>query len=467
MLQRSAPSFSRPAPARREVPAKTATFPSPVTVGDWLWLCRQGAENDVCEELALYRLTAEMLAPALVRSAKKPPGDVLLTFARQGLPVEALLPPDAQAITAAMSRRVKRPIVIHVFAPDSDDGNRLSSQAESLLSDLTTLLRAVGIDVLSDGEAAQQAGGHLLQVCFLSADRVAVGLVAAVKAQSLFPGGRQRFRKPKDAPSRSARKLEEALAFSGHVPAAGEVCVDLGAAPGGWSQVLLERRCHVVAIDPGRLAPAIAKRVEHLRMNAFSFAPEIPADWVVCDMAYRPLEVAALLARWGRHRWAQFLIANFKLPMKKRVEMVGRIREILETGGWTGIKMRQLYHDREEVTVAAWRGFGRETWVGKRASEGEKTTENAQFSPKSPEFAPNRSQGTAKGPGRGQGQSAGKTGGRRQARGGQGSGGFGAKKTAKPERGKKAQPRESSRSGPKDVRTSRVSGRSKGHVRRP
>ncbi len=475
MLQRSAPSFSRPHPIRREVPEKPTTFPSPVIIGDWLWLCRQGAENDVCEELALYRTTGDMLGPALVRSVKKPAGDVPLTFARQGLPVEALLAVDAQAIAAAFLRKIKRPIAIHVFAPDCDDGNRLSAQAEALGSALESVLRAGGVDIVSDGQAAQHAGGSLLQVCFLGPSRVAVGLVPAVKAQSLFPGGRQRFRKPKDAPSRSARKLEEALAFSGHSPAPGEVCVDLGAAPGGWSQVLVDRRCHVVAIDPGRLAPTIAKRVEHLKMNAFSFAPEIPADWVVCDMAYRPLEVAALLARWGRHRWAQFLVANFKLPMKKRVEMVGRIREILATGGWTGIKIRQLYHDREEVTVAAWRGFGRDTRVVSRersVAGGTKTPTESKSMGKGQSQTPGGPKTPAKGRPMGKGQSQTSGGPKTPAKGrpmgkGQSQTSGGTKTPAKGRPMGKGQPQKRDRTGPKDVRGSRVSGRSNGHVRRP
>ena len=285
MLERSEQSLSRHRRTAREEQAKVVFSQTQVRAGDWLWLCRQGAENDVCEELALYRVTGEAIQAALVRSSSQPKQEVLLTFVRQGIPVAAVIPPDAQAIVSVVRRLIKRPVVVHVFAPDSDEGNMLSARAESMRELLVTLLREAGVDIVSDGEAALHAGGQLVQVCFLARDQVAIGVLPAIKAQSIFPGGRQRFRKPKDAPSRSARKLEEALVWSGHSPAPGEVCVDLGAAPGGWSQVLVERRCHVVAIDPGKLAPEIARRVEHLRMNAFSFAPEIPSDWVVCDMA--------------------------------------------------------------------------------------------------------------------------------------------------------------------------------------
>jgi 23S rRNA (cytidine2498-2'-O)-methyltransferase len=171
------------------------------------------------------------------------------------------------------------------------------------------------------------------------------------------------MRRPRGAPSRSSQKLIEALVWLGHGPEAGDQCVDLGAAPGGWAQVLAERRCRVLAVDLGHLTlpPAVRSRVYHLRKNAFEFIPEESVDWVFCDMAYRPLEVAALLARWGRRHWARFLLANIKLPMRKRVEMLNRVREILATGGWTGLRARQLYHDRDEVTLFAWRGFGQES----------------------------------------------------------------------------------------------------------
>ena len=338
---------------------------SPARPGEWLWTCRVGAENDVSEELALHKVSSRTLQPGLLASPRRPterrngkPVDVAMTFARQGLPVDALVAAEPGAIADAVTRQLRRPAALHVFAPDSDAGNLLSGQAASLQQALVASLNGRGVELCADGPAALAADGQLVQVCLLDAGQAAVGVLPARAAQSLYPGGRLRVRVRGAAPARSARKLAEALMLMGHGPEPSEVCVDLGAAPGGWSQVLLERRCHVVAVDPGSLAPDIARRVEHLRMNAFSFAPDIPADWVLCDMAYRPLEVAALLAKWARRHWARFLVANFKLPMKRRVEMLGRLREILESGGWTDLRFRQLYHDREEITVWGWRGFG-------------------------------------------------------------------------------------------------------------
>jgi 23S rRNA C2498 (ribose-2'-O)-methylase RlmM len=39
--------------------------------------------------------------------------------------------------------------------------------------------------------------------------------------------------------------------------------------------------------------------------------------------------------------------------MKRKVEMLERLRELLAASGFAGIRMRQLYHDREEITLTA------------------------------------------------------------------------------------------------------------------
>jgi 23S rRNA C2498 (ribose-2'-O)-methylase RlmM len=106
---------------------------------------------------------------------------------------------------------------------------------------------------------------------------------------------------PVDAPSRAGRKLEEAFEWVGRAPEAGDVCVDLGAAPGGWTAVLLARRARVIAVDPAKLAENLRQKkgVAHVQASAFEFTPTEPVDWLFCDMAWRPMEVAALLAKWG------------------------------------------------------------------------------------------------------------------------------------------------------------------------
>ena len=280
---------------------------------------------------------------------------------------------DAAAVYQALGSHLSGPLALHVWVGDSDAGNALSTQAADLSHKLRERIEAdyPGL-LLADAPAAKEAGGRLLQVCLLSAEQAAVGALRAVDAHSLAPGGRLRTHVGRAAPSRSAMKLGEALSWLGRSPEPEDVCVDLGAAPGGWTYIIAQHHAHVVAVDPGLLAPSLRDRkgIEHLRMDAFRFEPELPADWLFCDMAWRPLEVAALLAKWGRKHWARFLLANIKLPMRRRADMVRRVKEILATGGWTAVRVRQLYHDRDEVTVAAWRGFGTDARAPRKAKAG-------------------------------------------------------------------------------------------------
>lgn len=159
--------------------------------------------------------------------------------------------------------------------------------------------------------------------------------------------------KRSEAPSRAAMKLDEALDWYGVSPGRGDLCVDLGSAPGGWTRRLVERGARVWSVDPANLSPDVLKlsRVKHFKESAFDFAPDEPIDWLFCDMAWRPLEVAQLLGKWARKGYAAQLVANIKLPMKDKLPTLFRIRHVLQDAGWKQLRMRQLYHDRDEVTV--------------------------------------------------------------------------------------------------------------------
>jgi 23S rRNA (cytidine2498-2'-O)-methyltransferase len=135
----------------------------------------------------------------------------------------------------------------------------------------------------------------------------------------------------------------------------GMTAVDLGASPGGWTWQLVQRGLMVLAVDNGNIDPALLEtgQVKHRRDDGFHFRPAEPVDWMVCDMVESPSKIARIAAKWIAEGWCQETIFNLKLPMKKRWEEVERCRVIIDEAlGGSGyyLRMKQLYHDREEVT---------------------------------------------------------------------------------------------------------------------
>jgi 23S rRNA (cytidine2498-2'-O)-methyltransferase len=353
----SAASAGPPLPPRVKAPPPPARL-VPAQPGRWLWTCRAGFEAHLFEELAWAQVGPRMLGEVLVESERRPAEPPV--FARTGIRVLASLPTaqtldaSAEALTAHVVQALPSgPLVLQSFTPDSPEGNRLADDADALLEAVRARLPPERL--LEETWRAREAAATLVELC-VAPGGIVVGTVPAQEALSLSPGGRQRMRRPTDSPSRAAMKLEEALVNLPYEPGRGEVCVDLGAAPGGWTQRLVARGARVIAVDPAKLMPELTQqpRVEHVQESAFAYTPEEPVDWLCCDMAWRPLEVAQLLAKWGRRGWATHLVANIKLPMKDKNPLLRRVRHILtEEGGWQGLTMRQLYHDRDEVTVTA------------------------------------------------------------------------------------------------------------------
>lgn len=181
---------------------------------------------------------------------------------------------------------------------------------------------------------------------------------------SAWPMGIPRLKMPREAPSRSALKLAEALhtLLTEEERAArlkpGMSAVDLGAAPGGWSWQLAARGIRVTAVDNGPMDKALLAggMVEHLRADGFTYRPLRPVDWLVCDMVEQPARIAALAAQWLGRGWCREAIFNLKLPMNKRYEEVKHCRAVIDRrlradGIAAELRIKQLYHDREEVTA--------------------------------------------------------------------------------------------------------------------
>ena len=286
-----------------------------------------------------------------------------LIFARQKLRLLADLrgldPRDRIApMLAALQGRARFGTLV-MEHPDSDAAKPLAGLARSLGNALRPALRKAGL-------LSAQDDGRLprLHVCFVSGDHAL--LAASDPADSApWPLGIPRLRMHADAPSRSALKLEEALLVlldegeRRRLLRDGMRAADLGAAPGGWTWVLTRHGLRVQSIDNGPLRQHVLDTglVEHLRADGFSWQPAQALDWMVCDMVEQPRRVAERMATWLREGWCRHAIFNLKLPMKKRWQETRLCLDLFaaQAGEPLAIRAKQLYHDREEITVFATR----------------------------------------------------------------------------------------------------------------
>ena len=237
--------------------------------------------------------------------------------------------------------------------PDTEDGRSVGR--------LCTRLAARVDGALAARQLLARRAAMRLHVLFMSGKQAFVG-ISPVANGARWSMGIPRLRMP-GAPSRSAAKLEEALLYflgdaADGLLRGGMSAVDLGAAPGGWTWILARRGLVVTAVDRGALSAGAqhAGAVRHVAGDAFRFRPVQPVDWLVCDIVDKPARVAQLIERWFLNGWCRQAIFNLKLPMKQRYRdaavMLARMVSELEAGGGrVACSARQLYHDREEITV--------------------------------------------------------------------------------------------------------------------
>lgn len=284
-----------------------------------------------------------------------------LIFARQLMPwfarIDALPERDrATPIATAVRAAGQRFGALMLETPDTDEAKQQSGFCRRFAEPLQRTLEKVG--------AFREGGKGLPELHVLFADASTAWLCAALPGRaSLWPMGVPRLRMLREAASRSTLKLAEAiftLLTEDERKASlrpGLRAVDLGAAPGGWTWQLAHRGLRVTAIDNGPMAPSVMATglVEHVRADGFTWRPPRPVEWLVCDMVEQPARIAALVADWiamGRCRRAIF---NLKLPMKKRHEAVEQCRAIiakrLAHEGPFELRLKHLYHDREEITA--------------------------------------------------------------------------------------------------------------------
>jgi len=336
--------------------------------------CRPGFEGEVCAEIT--DLAARLDVPGY---SKTKPGSACaefvcseadgserlmrsvrfnhLIFPRQWARGDFVMLPESDRISVLLDALADYPVCgsLWLEVVDTNDGKELSTFCKKFEAPLRKAL-------LKAGKLVDDARKPRLLLTFKSGREVFAG-IAEADNQAMWPMGIPRLKFPREAPSRSTLKLEEA--WHHFIPreqwdqrlARGMTAVDLGAAPGGWTWQLVNREIRVTAVDNGPMAESLMYSgfVVHQRADGFTFRPRHPVHWMVCDIVEKPARTAAMIETWLGEGLCREAVVNLKLPMKQRYAEVRRLLDRIESGlVERGLKVsigcKQLYHDREEVT---------------------------------------------------------------------------------------------------------------------
>jgi len=197
-------------------------------------------------------------------------------------------------------------------------------------------------------------------------------LIFCTHPENPIPGGVCEFIEDKvTPPNRAYLKLWEALIYFGETPGENNICMDLGACPGGWTWVLQSFGAKVIAVDKAPLDKNISKlpNVYFLEQSAFALdfknldfikglgcADREGAiekiDLLVCDIACYPDKLLAQLLKWIESGKIKKIISTIKLQgeiNQKVLEELNNFKNI------PNIKIKQLWQNKHELTLF-WRG---------------------------------------------------------------------------------------------------------------
>jgi|GEM_PF-4470148 len=164
-----------------------------------------------------------------------------------------------------------------------------------------------------------------------------------------------KFKKDEMHISRAEFKLQEAFLTFAIDLTGFKTALDLGAAPGGWTKVMLEKGLQVTAVDPAVLSDKLNGHPNLIQAKEtaqeFLRKQKDPYDILLNDMRMDIMEsskimldMASLLKPGG------LALMTLKLPHSHWYKNTKRALALLERA-YTIKEARQLFHNRSEVTV--------------------------------------------------------------------------------------------------------------------
>lgn len=256
---------------------------------------------------------------------------------------------------------------LHVWQrePESTDDDGLETYVTPLCAEIESALRAAApesakmVRTVAEHRKASPRNCHVLDVVLVEPGEWWIGYHTAVKATERWPGGAIPVRLPSHAVSRAYAKLEEAIQWSGLPLAPEEECVEIGCAPGGASQALLDRGLFVTGIDPADVDPAVLEhaRFRHLRKRGSDVRRKefTGVRWLVADMNIAPSDTLDEVEAIVRHPNASIrgMVLTLKFSDWGVAEQLPKFIARVRGWGYRDVRCRQLVTGGQEICLVA------------------------------------------------------------------------------------------------------------------
>jgi 23S rRNA (cytidine2498-2'-O)-methyltransferase len=185
------------------------------------------------------------------------------------------------------------------------------------------------------------------------------GAHCATTTAGRWPGGVPLIESVEEPISRAYYKAAEALEWAGIQIQPGEWCAEIGSAPGGCCQLLLEKGANVIGIDPAEMDESLLEsdNFVHIRRRGNEVRKKDLADvkWLFADLNLVPNYTLDTVSEIVLHERVQVkgLVLTMKLADWKLLETLPQLRARVAELGFQVVKTRQLAFNRQEFCLIA------------------------------------------------------------------------------------------------------------------
>lgn len=204
-----------------------------------------------------------------------------------------------------------------------------------------------------------RSGEAVLDCVIVEPNEWWIGWHRATSLPTRWPGGVPLIDTDSSMISRAYLKLAEALRWSQLPLAKGDLWAEIGSAPGGAAQLLLERGMYVLGVDPAEMDEQILAHpaFAHIRARASEVKRSEFARvrWLLADSNVAPAHtldaVEAIVAHDDTH--VRGLLLTLKLPDWELASHIPEYLDRVRSWGYKYVRVRQLAFNRQEIFVCA------------------------------------------------------------------------------------------------------------------